>query len=143
MKKYEKIKEIISRVKSEEDELLALEEIRAIVNCEEYPETAKERLYRIINEWCIDEFDEPADFSDPSCVHFAFTTDPDTDLEIQIDLNLTALTMTTYYNGTVVDTKRYADETTMGTAILNCEFDNIVALTDEQKALVELTMKGV
>ena len=112
------------------------------LNCEVETDPA-ERLHRLINEWCAQEYgdDDGADMSDPSRVPIAFTTDPDTELPIQIYANLDNLSIITEYAGVPVRTTYYENERDMGDVFLNLEFDEITALTDEEKSQIDLMPK--
>lgn len=102
-----------------------------------------ERLHRLINEWCAQEYgdDDGADMSNPSRVPIAFTTDPDTELPIRIYANLDNLSIITEYAGVPVRTTYYENERDMGDVFLNLEFDEITALTDEEKSQIDLMPK--
>lgn len=109
------------------------DEAQLSIKLNEKSGTDTERLHRLINEWCVDKYDESADFSELERVSIAYTTDPDTELDINVYANLNKLSIVKEYAGTVVNEIYYENEFEMGNVFLNLEFDEVVALTDEQK----------
>lgn len=94
-------------------------------------ETAKD----LINEFCMREFEQPADFTNLAHVDIAYTTDPVTDLPIQIYLDLVGYQIISECDGKVVRRKEYTTVEDFCQAIAQIEFDSVVALSDEEIAI--------
>ena len=91
------------------------------------------RLKELINDWCLSEFEQPADFSDIRHVNIAYTTDPDTEETIQVYADLDKLCILKLYDDVPVSETYYENAYDMGDVFLNLEFDEIVALTDKEE----------
>ena len=96
-------------------------------------EDPTDRLYRLINEWNVAEYGEGADFSNLDYVALAYTTDPDTEKDIEVWADLTKLCIVKSYAGNVVSDTYYENETDMGDVFLDLSFDEVTALTDEEE----------
>lgn len=92
---------------------------------------------RLINEYCEKEFGSQADFSDMTHVDIAFTTDEETELTIQVYADLENFSIVKEYNGTKVSIDNFASLDEMTFVLGNLEFDTLVALSDEEKAMVK------
>ena len=100
-------------------------------------ESSYDRLVRLINDWCEAEHDQPANFSNKEHIDIAYTTDPDSELEIQVYVDIEQLRIVKEYDGVVVSETYYESEKDMGDVFLDLEFDEVVALTDKEKAIAE------
>lgn len=92
-----------------------------------------ERLETLINEWCLSEYEQPADFSDIRHVNIAYTTDPDTEETIRVYADLDKLCILKLYDDVPVSETYYENAYDMGDVFLSLEFDEIVALTDKEE----------
>ena len=92
-------------------------------------ETAK----NLINEFCLEEYDSPADFSNLSKIGIAYTTVTDDELPIQVDVNLENFTVEKYIDNVLVDTEYYYNLSNITEKFLqNLNFDELVYVTEQQ-----------
>ena len=97
-------------------------------------------LFDCLNAWTFRahrQFLSGSELDDLSRIPIAFTTDPDTDWPIQVYADLNERRLITEYCNIVVNDKRFESDEDMGDYLSCCEFDNIIALTDEMKSKVE------
>ena len=88
-----------------------------------------------INDFCLDEYSEEADFSDLSNIHIAYTTDEKTEYEIQVSIDLLQYRMIYQYDGQVVREEQYGSLDDMNENALSVlDFDDLVSLSDDEKA---------
>ena len=95
-------------------------------------EEAKSR----INEYSEREFGDEADFSNLSHVPLAFTTDEDNYLSIEVYANLIDYKVVTRYDDKTVSEEKYDSLEEMLGTLGNLEFDELVALGDEEKITI-------
>lgn len=76
------------------------------------------RYMDFINEYCIEEFDDPADFSDPTNVGLCYTElpyangyygDEDDDYVLQVSADITTGEVKTYINNELIKTESLDD----------------------------------
>ena len=92
-------------------------------------ETAK----NLINEFCLEEYDSPADFSNLSKIGIAYTTVTDDELPIQVDVNLENFTVEKYIDNVLVDTEYYYNLSNITEKFLqNLNFDELIYVTEQQ-----------
>ena len=92
-------------------------------------ETAK----NLINEFCLEEYGSPADFSNLSKIGIAYTTVTDDELPIQVDVNLENFTVEKYIDNVLVDTEYYYNLSNITEKFLqNLNFDELVYVTEQQ-----------
>ena len=92
-------------------------------------ETAK----NLINEFCLEEYGSPADFSNLSKIGIAYTTVTDDELPIQVDVNLENFTVEKYIDNVLVDTEHYYNLSNITEKFLqNLNFDELVYVTEQQ-----------
>lgn len=88
-----------------------------------------------INDFCLDEYSEEADFSDLSNIPIAYTTDEQTEYEIQVSIDLLQYRMIYQYDGQVVREEQYGSLDDMNENALSVlDFDDLVSLSDDEKA---------
>ena len=92
-------------------------------------ETAK----NLINEFCLEEYGSPADFSNLSKIGIAYTTVTDDELPIQVDVNLENFTVEKYIDNVLVNTEYYYNLSNITEKFLqNLNFDELVYVTEQQ-----------
>ena len=92
-------------------------------------ETAK----NLINEFCLEEYGSPADFSNLSKIGIAYTTVTDDELPIQVDVNLENFTVEKYIDNVLVDTEYYYNLSNITEKFLqNLNYDELVYVTEQQ-----------
>ncbi len=92
-------------------------------------ETAK----NLINEFCLEEYGSPADFSNLSKIGIAYTTVTDDELPIQVDVNIENFTVEKYIDNVLVDTEYYYNLSNITEKFLqNLNFDELVYVTEQQ-----------
>ena len=105
-----------------------------------YLETALDKVKRLIDEYCRDEFerDEGADYSDLSNVEVAYTTTEDDRHEIQARINLVDFQIETLVDGKLIRGEQFASlEDMIDRALYSLSFDDLVYLSEEELERVE------
>ncbi|MDD7515111.1 hypothetical protein [Ruminococcus flavefaciens] len=102
-------------------------------------EEAKSR----INEYSEKEFGDEADFSDLTHVSLAYTTDEETFIPIEVYADLVDFRMITFYGENIVSEKKYDNLEAMLGILGNLEFDELVALSDEEKNIAADKIEAV
>ncbi|MBP3854035.1 MAG: DEAD/DEAH box helicase family protein [Ruminiclostridium sp.] len=102
-------------------------------------EDAMDKAMRLINEYCDKEFGEPANFSNMDRVGLAYTTDEQTELEIEVYADLESFRIVTEYDGKIVREDLFNDLEEMNAALGNLEFDELVSLDDNERNINRAT----
>ncbi len=96
-------------------------------------ETTIEQAKQLINDFCVEEHGNEADFTNLKSVGIAYTTITDDELEVQVNVNLEDFSISRYVDNTLIDTQKYD---TLGELIHNelenLSFDDLIYFTDEQ-----------
>ena len=86
----------------------------------------------LINEYCMEEFEQEADYSDLSHVDLAFSATSDSAHTVEIFADLTAFRLVYQVDGEVVHEIACDSLTELNSYLSNLDFDEMVALADEQ-----------
>lgn len=86
----------------------------------------------LINEYCMEEFEQEADYSDLSHVDLAFSATSDSAHTVEIFADLTAFRLVYQVDGEVVHEIACDSLTELNSYLANLDFDEMVALADEQ-----------
>lgn len=91
-----------------------------------------ERAIRLINDFCLKEYDSEADISDLSKVDLAYTVLEDNDeCEIQVSANLVDFGLYTYVDGKLYSETKYDSlEDLVHSELEMLDFDTLVSLND-------------
>lgn len=100
-------------------------------------ENAMDKAIRLINEYCESEFDSKANLSNMDHVGLAYTTDEYSELPIEVYADLETFRIVKEYDGTVVSEMLYDSLEDMHGDLANLAFDELVALSDEEKDIVK------
>lgn len=113
----------------------ASQELETLTEKSRDPELDKAINY--INDFCIDEYSSEADLSDLSNIFIAYTTDEDTDMEIQVTADLKQFRMLYAYGNSIVRTEQYESLEEMNRNVLSVlDFNDLVTLSDDEKESV-------
>lgn len=94
-----------------------------------------DKAINYINDFCVDEYGSEMDSSDLSNIFLAYTTDEDTDIEIQVTADLEHFQMRYAYGDTVVRTEQYESLEEMNRNVLSVlDFNDLVTLSEDEKA---------
>lgn len=94
-----------------------------------------DKAINYINDFCVDEYGSEMDSSDISNIFIAYTTDEDTDVEIQVTADLEHFQMRYAYGDTIVRTKQYESLEEMNQNVLSVlNFNDLVTLSEDEKA---------
>ena len=94
-----------------------------------------DKAINYINDFCVDEYGSEMDSSDLSNISLAYTTDEDTDIEIQVTADLEHFQMRYAYGDTVVRTEQYESLEEMNRNVLSVlDFNDLVTLSEDEKA---------
>lgn len=96
-------------------------------------EDSLDKAIRLINDYCEKEFDSKANFSNMDHVDLAYTTDEETDIPIQVYADLVSYRIVTEYGDRVIHEDLYDSLADMHTDLANLEFDELVAISEEDK----------
>ncbi len=102
-------------------------------------ENSMDKAIRLIHEYCESEFGEKANLSNMDHVDLAYTTDEYSELPIEVYADLEIFRIVKEYDGTVVSETLYDSLEDMHGDLANLEFDELVALSDEEKNMVTTT----
>lgn len=96
-----------------------------------------DKAINYINDFCMDEYSSEADLSNLSNIFTAYTTDEDTDMEIQVTADLEHFQMRYAYGDTIVRTEQYESLEEMNRNVLSVlDFNDLVTLSDDEKESV-------
>lgn len=107
-----------------------------------YKEDSMDIAIRLINEYCEKEFDSNANFSNMDHIGLAYTTDEETELPIEVYADLETFRLVKEYDGKIVNEQLFENFTDMNAVLGNLEFDELVALSDEEKQTVDQKIIG-
>lgn len=99
---------------------------------EPVPNDVLEEAKLLINEYCMEEFEQEADYSDLSHVDLAFSATSDSAHTVEIFADLTAFRLVYQVDGEVVHEIACDNLTELNSYLANLDFDEMVALADEQ-----------
>ena len=96
-----------------------------------------DKAINYINDFCMDEYSSEADLSDLSNIFIAYTTDEDTDMEIQVTADLEQFRMLYAYGNSIIRTEQYESLEEMNRNVLSVlDFNDLVTLSDDEKESV-------
>ena len=101
-------------------------------------EALMEKAKRSINDFFVEQYgyeDDP-NFSDLSRINIAYTTDEQTELGIQVYVDLQSLRIVTEYDNKVVREEHYNSLEEMCEVLDGLDFDELVSLTDDEKEII-------
>ena len=100
-------------------------------NYEQISENALEKAKELINDFCVDEYGEGADFTDLHDVGIAYTTYTDDEKEFQVTADLIDCKIIYEYDGETVKTEQYKDiDDMVKNSLTGLDFDELVSLPD-------------
>ena len=92
-----------------------------------------EKAKDLINEFCEDEYNEPADFSDLGNVGLAYTTITDEKIPIQVNADLVNFRIERYLNGEFLERRQYKSlEELIQNELEELVFDNLISASEEE-----------
>ena len=92
-----------------------------------------EKAKDLINEFCEDEYNEPADFSDLGNVGLAYTTITDEKIPIQVNADLVNFRIERYLNGEFLECRQYKSlEELIQNELEELVFDNLISASEEE-----------
>ena len=103
---------------------------------------AYDRVIDLINDFCEREYGEPAVTDEPARINIAYTTDEETEKEIQVYADLETLRLVTEYDGKAVRIERFESLDAMADALDGISFDDLTALSREEKGLETSKKRG-
>lgn len=96
-----------------------------------------DKAINYINDFCMDEYSSEADLSNLSNIFIAYTTDEDTDMEIQVTADLEQFRMLYAYGNSIVRTEQYESLEEMNRNVLSVlDFNDLVTLSGDEKESV-------
>ena len=92
-----------------------------------------EKAKDLINEFCEDEYNEPADFSDLGNVGLVYTTITDEKIPIQVNADLVNFRIERYLNGEFLERRQYKSlEELIQNELEELVFDNLISASEEE-----------
>ncbi|MCD8368138.1 MAG: SNF2-related protein [Clostridiales bacterium] len=96
-----------------------------------------DRAKELIDEYCLEEFSEGADFDDLTNIGLAFTTITDDEIPIQATVDLVGFKLERYLVETLIDVRQYDSlEALIAGELEELSFDDLTYASDEQIAAV-------
>ena len=87
----------------------------------------------LINEFCEDEYNEPADFSDLGNVGLAYTTITDEEISTQVNADLVNFRIERYLNGEFLERRQYKSlEELIQNELEELAFDDLISVSEEE-----------
>ncbi len=96
------------------------------------PETALEEAKELINAYCMEEFEQEADYSDLSHVDLAFSTTTDSEHPVEIFADLISFRLVYQVDGEAVHEVACNTLSELNRYLANLDFDEMVAHAEEQ-----------
>ncbi|MCD7817687.1 MAG: DEAD/DEAH box helicase family protein, partial [Lachnospiraceae bacterium] len=92
-----------------------------------------DRAKELLDEYCMEEFSEPADLSDMSRIGIGFTTITDEEIPIEASVNLEDFKLERYLNGVLFDTRQYGSlEELVSKELEYLDFEKLMDATDDE-----------
>ena len=95
---------------------------------------AEEKARQLISEFCENEYDSPADFSDPENVSLAHSTTGDGDHFIDVSADLPEFSLNYQVDGETVATYQCYDMVGFAELLADLSCDEMIAVAEEQYA---------
>ncbi|MBP3798427.1 MAG: toprim domain-containing protein [Ruminococcus sp.] len=103
-----------------------------IENQEKAEMSPLEKAKNLINDFCVGEYNDEADFSDLHNIGLAYTTLTDDELPVQITADLVDYKITYEFDGEVYNTEQYDDiEDMIENGLTELDFSDLVSVPDE------------
>ncbi len=110
-----------------------MEVYKVLVSERDAAEAELDRAKSLINEYCAREFDSEADFTDLSKVSLAYTSVENGEHTIQVDADLTAISIKKYIDDQLIEERKYTSLAELSENELDgMTFDELVSVTEEQ-----------
>ena len=107
------------------------------------PNSPMKKAINLINDYCVEEFNSEADLTDLNRIEIAYTNDEDTDIPIQAYVDLINFRLVKEYGGQQVHEETFSSLEHMTENLLEClDFNELVDLNDDEKAIVETALDG-
>lgn len=107
------------------------------------PNSPMKKAINLINDYCAEEFSSEADITDLNRIEIAYTNDEDTDIPIQTYVDLINFRLVKEYGGQQVHEETFSSLEHMTENLLEClDFNELVDLNDDEKAIVETALDG-
>ena len=93
------------------------------------------RAKRLINEFCVAEYGNEADFENLAVVNIAYTTYLDEEIPVEVSVDLTAFAINRYVDGELFDSKKYSSlEELCDNELEGLSFDELVSVDEDELA---------
>ena len=121
----------------------AMAQRQAILDAKMELDSTLERAKELIDDFCQDEYDSPADFEDLSKIGIGYTTVTDDEIPIQVYVNLEDFRIERYLDGTLIDSRQYDSlQALIENELEDLDFSDLIDVTDEQVAMVQQKEQG-
>ena len=121
----------------------AMAQRQAILDAKMELDSTLERAKELIDDFCQDEYDSPADFEDLSKIGIGYTTVTDDEIPIQAYANLEDFRIERYLDGTLIDSRQYDSlQALIENELEDLDFSDLIDVTDEQVAMVQQKEQG-
>ena len=121
----------------------AMAQRQAILDAKMELDSTLERAKELIDDFCQNEYDSPADFEDLSKIGIGYTTVTDDEIPIQAYANLEDFRIERYLDGTLIDSRQYDSlQALIDNELEDLDFSDLIDVTDEQVTMVQQKEQG-
>jgi hypothetical protein len=104
----------------------------------QYNDNLLEEAKNYINDFCIKEFGDAAEFDSLNTANVAYTVSEDCNHEIQVNINLSNLSVNKFVDRKIVEFEEYDSLEQLIECQLKClDFDELIRIEDEQMVMGE------
>ena len=109
----------------------------------EEPELASLEIAKeFINDFCVAEYDSPADFSDLEKVGIAYTTVTDEEIPIQVNADLVHYRIERYLGGQFLERRQYESlDELIQNELAELDFDDLISVSDAELESIGATLE--
>lgn len=99
-----------------------------------------EQAKELIDQFCQEEYDSYADFSDLEKVGIAYTTVTDEEIPIQVNVDLVNYRVERYLDGQFLERRQYESlEALIQNELTDLDFDNLTAVSEDEMESIGVT----
>ena len=122
------------------DAALCMEQIDELPQPFTQDQALLEQAKELIDQFCQEEYDSYADFSDLEKVGIAYTTVTDEEIPIQVNVDLVNYRVERYLDGQFLERRQYESlEALIQNELTDLDFDNLTAVSEDEMESIGVT----